>query len=277
MRFLNSARRQYDARGYRVLRRLFPAAEIASTADLTRHLILPYVGKLRRQDGQFAPNDLFEASTVLRNSVLHAHASLPPELAELQSRLCALVTAPELGERLRDLDGERHHYIVHQTLLFFAAQTTELHLDSWSLDTAPLGGSHTIWVPLQDLDYRSGVPSVIPWPRRKAVPEKELGLPEEGERDERYNRYHVALRGHLLSNSPEAVTPLLRMGDAVVWSSLTPHFTLPAQTYPVERLSLQVLIRPAKARWGDFLSQPFDKTSLQLRRVNDHFSIRVLT
>ena len=67
------------------------------------------------------------------------------------------------------------------------------------------------------------------------------------------------------------------MVDLIVWSSLTPHFTLPAQPFPAERLSLQVLIRPAANRWGDFLSQPYDQTSVQLERVTEHFSIRLVT
>jgi hypothetical protein len=125
---------------------------------------------------------------------------------------------------LRLLDGV-NHYIIHQALLFFAAQTTDLHLDSWSVDTTPRGHTHTVWVPLQDLDHRSGVPSVIPWPRGKVVPEVELGLREAGTRDERYARYHQALHDRLKATSPEAVLPLLRVGDFIVLASLTPHFT----------------------------------------------------
>jgi hypothetical protein len=174
------------------------------------------------------------------------------------------------------LDGSAH-YIVHQSILFFAAQTTDLHLDSWSVDTAPRGRSHTVWIPLQNLDHRSGVPSLIPWPRGKVVTEAELGLQEIGTRDDRYDRYHRALRAKLLGGSPEAVMPLMRIGDFIVWSSLTPHFTLPSHPFPAERLSLQVLIRPAANRWGDFLSQPYDRTSVQTEQVNKRFSVRIVT
>ena len=107
--------------------------------------------------------------------------------------------------------------------------------------------------------------------------QSELRLRQIGSRDERYDEYHRALRKMMLDRSPEAVTPLLRMGDVIVWSSLTPHFTLPSQPFPIERLSLQVLIRPAGNRWGDFLSQPYDQTSVQLERVTKHFSIRLVT
>jgi len=271
-----SARRHYRRRGYQVFRGVFPVSEIETIAQLIREQIPSCSGELRRQDGRFAANDFYPGTRLVRNSLLHPHVSLPAPLDELRDRLCRLVTSPSLGHRLRELDGVSH-YIVHQTLLFLATQTTELHLDSWSVDTAPLGHSHTVWMPLQDLDHRSGVPSVIPWPRGRAVTEQELGLQTVGSRDERYERYHTALRAKLLSGSPEAITPLLRRGDLVVWASLTPHFTLPAHASPVERLSLQVLIRPAKNRWGDFLTQPFDKTSVQLKPINEHFSVRILT
>jgi len=268
--------RHYQRRGYQVFRKALPSTQISTIADMARRLIPPYTGALRRQDGNFAANEFFPGTQLVKNSLLHSHLPLPDGLEPLSSALHALVTSPALDEGLKLLDGA-DHYIIHQTLLFFAAQTTDLHLDSWSVDTAPLGRSHTVWIPLQDLDHRSGIPSLIPWARGQAATERELGLPEVGTRDERYDRYHRALRAKLLSRSPEAVTPLLCMGDFVIWSSLTPHFTLPAQPYPAERLSLQVLIRPARNQWGDFLSQPFDRTSVQLQRVSERFSIRIVT
>jgi hypothetical protein len=274
--FKRPTRRHYEERGYCIFRGAFPVEQIKTISQLAPNLIAFYDGELRRQDGNFAVNDFFPGTRLVRNPLLHAHASLPAGLDALRMALCSLVTSPSLGERLRELDGV-NHYTIHQTLLFFAAQTTEFHLDSWSLDTAPRGRAHTVWIPLQDMDHRSGLPSVLPWPCGQVVTEADLGLQEAGGREERYDRYHRALRCKLLRNSPEAVVPLLRMGDFVVWSSLTPHFTLPAQSFPAERLSLQILIRPADNRWGDFLSQPYDRTSVQLQKVTEHFSIRVMT
>jgi hypothetical protein len=275
-RILAPESQRYRRRGYQVFREVFPSGQIGVIADMTRQLVPPYAGKLRRQDGNLATNEFFPGTQLVKNSLLHPHLPLPDDLEPLSSALRALVTSPALAERLRLLDGV-NHYIIHQTLLFFVAQTTDLHLDSWSVDTAPRGHTHTVWIPLQDLDHRSGVPSVIPWPRGKVVTEAELGLPEVGGRDDRYVRYHQALRDRLQAKSPEAVVPLLRMGDFIVWSSLTPHFTLPAQSFPAERLSLQVLIRPADKRWGDFLGQPYDRTSVELQRVTDRFSVRIVT
>ncbi|MBV8406472.1 MAG: phytanoyl-CoA dioxygenase family protein [Alphaproteobacteria bacterium] len=266
-------REHYRRRGYQVFRQVFSREHVATVAEHARE-VSRYTGELRRQNGQFEVNDFFPGTRLVRNSILHPHLSLPEPLTALAKGLFDLVTAEQLAARLHQLDGRNNHYVVHQSLLFFSVQTTELHLDSWSVDTQPLGRSHTAWIPLQDLDHRSGVPSVVPWPRDRALSERDLGLDARGSRDERYERYHQALRRHILEESPEAATPLLRMGDLVVWSSLTPHFTLPAQAFPAARLSLQVLLRPIDLRWGDFLEQPFDRTSVALRQVNRHFSVR---
>lgn len=48
------------------------------------------------------------------------------------------------------------------------------------------------------------------------------------------------------------------------------------RTAPAGRLSLQVLIRPTGPCWGDLLSQPYDRHSLELERVSPDFSIRVM-
>lgn len=176
----------------------------------------------------------------------------------LESALTAVVTSPQLVEALHKLDGAEH-YNIHQTPLFFAAQTTELHLDSWGLDTAPHGFAHTLWIPLQDMTPDLGLPGVIPWPRGKVVTEADLGLPASGSTAERYEPYHRALSAKLLADSPDVRTALVRRGDAIVWTSLTPHLTLPARAYPCERLSLQVLLRPMDTRWGNFTVQPPDQ------------------
>lgn len=269
-----SERRHYEQRGYQVFRAAFPSGEIAAIADLARTLVPPYGGEIRRQDGSFAVNEFFSGTDVLKNSLLQAHLSLPPGLEPLSAKLRALVTSPALADRLQRLDGAAH-YTVDQTILFFAAQTTEIHIDSWSVDTAPRGHLHTVWIPLQDLNIRSGIPSVIPWPNRKVATESELGIEQPRAcRSERYAAYHRALVERLCAASPEAVTPLLRKGDFIVWSSLTPHFTLPSFPFPIERLSLQVLVRPSHLPWGTFIDQPSRQAPERLERINERFSIR---
>lgn len=228
-------------------------------------------GECLRQSGRAEVNDFFPGTTLIRNPPLNLHLALSKELHPLSQALQQLVTSPTLAGRLRELDGASHYHI-NQTLLFFAAQTTGFHLDSWGIDTVPHGGAHTLWIPLQDLDFRSGVPAVIPWPIGKLVTEADLGLKAEGPNNERYDRYHAALAVKVLNDSPNVATALVRRGDLIVWSSLTPHFTLPSLPFPVERLSVQVLLRPAHQNWGNFTVQPTSYPPTHVVRATEHFS-----
>jgi hypothetical protein len=117
-----------------------------------------------------------------------------------------------------------------------------------------------------------GLPAVIPWPRGKVVTEADLGLPASGSNTERYERYPRAQSAKLLAHSPETRTALVRRGDLIVWTSLTPHLTLPSRDHACERLSLQVLLRPAHTRWGNFLVQPSDHPPNRHIWKTDHFS-----
>ena len=272
MRFWeNRARRHYRRRGYQVFRGALPINLVDELARSVREQALPHKGPLLRQDGRITPHDFFPGTSLVRNPLANAHLPLCKEMQALEAALTAVVTSPVLADRLRMLDGAEH-YNIHQTLLFFAAQSTELHVDSWALDTAPHGYAHTVWVPLQDLGPRSGLPSVIPWPVGRVVTEADLGLPGTGSAAERYERYHQALSAKLMADSPEMVTAAVRRGDCIVWSSLTPHLTLPAFAFPVERLSLQILLRPINARWGSFVEQPQDHPTNRHLRVTERFS-----
>jgi hypothetical protein len=270
----NSVRRQYQQRGFHVFRDVFPVDQVAGFAELACGMMPAYEGEHMRQSGRPEVNDFHPGTRLIRNPPFNLHLPLSSDLRPLSLALQALITAPALAARLRALDGAAHYHI-NQTLVFFAAQTTGLHIDSWALDTVPPGGAHTLWIPLQDMEFRSGMPAVIPWPVGKLVSEAELGLPADGSNDERYERYHQALSARLLERRPEIVTALVRRGDLMVWSSLTPHFTLPSQPFPTERLSLQVLLRPAHAIWGNFTVQPTDYPNTRLIAATDQFSFFV--
>ena len=244
----------YGQRGYQVFRNVFDPAEVEALAGLVRSAA-DYEGKLLRKDGSVSTHDFFEGTRIVRNPLANYHLPLCNDVAALSASLRNLLTAPELADHLRRLDGAES-YIIHQSLVFFAAQTTELHIDSWGVDTSPRGCAHTLWVPLQDMHYRAGVPAVVPWPLGEVVTEADLGLTADGTVAERYEHYHQAFARRILEGRPELVTAFLNRGDLVVWSSLTPHLTLPSMPFPIERLSLQVLLKPTALRRGTFLEQP---------------------
>ena len=277
----------YDESGYQLFRGAWPRNDIGALGDMAYDLLTPYRGKVLRQNGklefnEFLPQDGFQHwgtdhgryTVLIANPILNGHISLPEGLEPLSQALRALVTSPALFDRLNGLDGAEH-YTVHQTILFIASATTSMHLDSWSVDTVPHGFSHTVWIPLQDMTHESGMPCVVPWPRTELVTEAELGLAADLPFGERYDRYQAALAKKLMDSTPDIVTAFMRKGDFMVWSSLTPHCSLPSRPRYARRVSLQLLIRPSHLRWGNFAVQPPDLTPDNAEKVSDRFSFIV--
>ena len=269
--------RHYRRRGYQVFRKAFPSNQISAIADMARRLIPAYTGKLRRQDGNFAANEFFPGTQLVRNSPLHPNLPLPGDLEPLSSALHALVTSPALAERLALLDGAEPLYHPSDAPVFRRPDNRSSSRQLVGRYGAPRPCAH-------DLDTAPGPRPSIGRAERHSVAERQ-GRHRGRTRPARSRHARRTLcplpsgasRPGCRASSPEAVLPLLRMGDFIVWASLTPHFTLPAQSFPAERLSLQVLIRPADNRWGDFLDQPYDRTSVELQRVTDRFSVRIVT
>jgi hypothetical protein len=263
---------QYKNHGYCLLRSALPVDAVTALSDMVYGLITPYRGEIRRQDGKFAINEFYPGTTLVKNSILNAHLSLPDDLMPLSLALRRLITSAEIYERLHEIDGAEH-YTVHQTIIFIASQSTIPHLDSWSMDTAPHGFAHTVWIPLEDMDYLSGLPAVVPWPVGKFMTEAELGLPDgDFSFRERHDRYCDALSERLQSTSADLHTLFMRKGDFAAWSSLTPHLSLPSSPSPRKRLSVQVLIRPTHHRWGNYVNQPAEWTPDRAEEVSDRFS-----
>jgi hypothetical protein len=282
---LCAMKRQYDESGYCLFRGAMPPDEISALHDTAYDLVTPYRGKILRQNGklefnEFLPEESYRHwgtdqggyTVLVAYPLLNGHISLPEGLEPLSAALRALVTSSALYDRLAELDGAEH-YTIHQTILFVAAPTTAIHIDSWTLDTAPHGFAHTVWIPLQDMSHEAGVPCVIPWPRNKIVTEEELGLAASDlPFGERYDRYQQALSRKLLGSGPDVATSFMRKGDCMVWSSLTPHCTLPSRPRYIKRLSLQVLLRPTHLPWGNFVIQPPQWEPDRVEQVSDRFS-----
>jgi hypothetical protein len=279
----------YEESGYHLFRQAFPRDQVIELSDMAYELLTPYRGRIRRQNGklefnEYLPEESFRHwgtdhgryTVLIANPLLNAHLGLPEGLEPIAERLRALITSQALYERLHGLDGAEH-YTVHQTILFIAAATTALHIDSWSMDTAPRGGAHTVWIPLEDMNHESGAPCVIPWPRGKLLTEEDLGLGASAERPfaERYDRYQKALAQRMLETSPDIVTAFMRRGDFMVWSSLTPHCSLPSRPRYLKRLSIQLLVRPSHTRWGNFAIQPAEATPDRVEKVTDRFSFNL--
>jgi hypothetical protein len=237
----------YEDNGYYVARTVLPRSLVRTVGIYAENTIRAYEGKLlRHKTGLLEVNEFVPSTNIVCNSPFNPHLTLPEELSELRTALCDLITADSIGQTLHKLDGVAH-YVIAQTILFITAQNTDWHIDGWAvdMDARPHDG-HTLWIPLEDMAHTSGIPAVAAWPRKHLVSEESLGIDPTLSVRERYDRYHDTFNKRLLAKSPQVVSAVLRAGDFMVWAPLTPHCSLPPLDPQKTRLSLQVLVRPAK-------------------------------
>jgi hypothetical protein len=260
--------KQYEREGYRIFTNGLNAAAVQWTIAAIRNEVLTHKGPLlRHPTGKSEPHDFVEIDgspgrRYIRNPLLSPHqatASLPETSAALLDLLCSA----ELGRCLRELDGASE-YTIHQVILFFVGPCMDTHVDGWFFDTVPHGGAHTVWIPLEEINIRNGPTCIFPWPRRQFLNGKALGLKDLFTADKSdlsgYHQYQRAIVDRARSQRSGMVLPQMKPGDFAVWSSLTPHGTLPAAAEGTSRLSMQVLIRPTDMRWGTLRDIEFDKT-----------------
>lgn len=143
-----------------------------------------------------------------------------PHLLGLAPRLSGairrLVFSPAIARSLEACTGIQR-WVNWQTMLFDRSVGTELHLDTWFLDTEPRGHLLGLWIALEDITAESG-PFVI-YPRSQSLPvaiEMRGGLAQLSDRT-------AQLREALQRSSLEPKPLLLRKGDLVIWNSLVAH------------------------------------------------------
>jgi phytanoyl-CoA hydroxylase len=142
-----------------------------------------------------------------------------PHLLGLAPRLSGairrLVFSPAIAKSLEACTGIQR-WVNWQSMLFDRSVGTELHLDTWFLDTEPRGHLLGLWFALEDITAESG-PFVI-YPRSQSLPvaTEMQGLVQLSERTSQ-------LREALQRSAIEPKALLLRKGDLVLWNSLVAH------------------------------------------------------
>jgi hypothetical protein len=65
--------------------------------------------------------------------------------------------------------------------------------------------------------------------------------------------YQNALYKKLLAPGATMTAPILGKGDVIIWSTLTPHGSLPSWPPDQSRLSLQGIYYPVDLPWGAYI------------------------
>jgi ectoine hydroxylase-related dioxygenase (phytanoyl-CoA dioxygenase family) len=242
----------YHVQGYAVFRGLVPHAAIATLHDALQRDVYPSTQSfLRHPSIRREPNENYESPDgvrVIKNALLNAH--LQSGVGNVADALLKLICRRELADQLRAIDGDDQH-IIWQTILFFVSPRTNLHVDGWGSDTVPSGGQYTVWIPLEAITFDNGPVGVFAWPPGKGLTADEAGL-TTGVADvgQAYSTYQDAVRRAVRERRLDCVVPLLDVGDVLIFSSATPHVSIPPSLNGLTRMALQVLVMPASTRCG---------------------------
>ena len=250
----------FDQNGFYVFRNVLPKNAIDAIHRCLENEIYPSPAfflrhpSITRQPHTYATT--LDGTKFVANALYNPH--LEAETANLGKAIVRLACCAEAADCLAAIDEQQVH-TMHQAIVFFVSPGTEPHIDGWALDTVPAGGFLTMWIPLEPVTLHNGAVGVFPWPRGKFLSPEMLGI-EVSEADSRasYVRYHDALNRYLRDNGIACVVPMLDPGDFIVFSSITPHATMPRLHEHFRRMALQILIRPSLSRWGGILMSRLD-------------------
>jgi ectoine hydroxylase-related dioxygenase (phytanoyl-CoA dioxygenase family) len=134
---------------------------------------------------------------------------------KLSNAIRRLVFNPSIAEALHASTGIQR-WVNWQTMLFDRSVGTEVHLDTWFLDTNPRGHLIGIWIALEDITPESGPFLIYPRSHNLPVATEMACLGQLNDRT-------VQLRTALLEASIDPKPLLLRKGDVVLWNSLLAH------------------------------------------------------
>ena len=192
-------KRQFDEQGWFILRDAFTQAEL----DLVEHAIDP----LEREHEQ----ELREAEG--RNAISSADAiTFTGHIVKKSAVLRKFAAHPAIAEVCHDLIGDDVRLYWDQSVYKKSGKPQEFpwHQDNGYTFVEPQQYL-TFWIPLVDVDVENGCPWIAPGMHK-------LGTLEH---------WITPIGLKCLDDVPEAVPAPAKRGDAIVFSSLSPHRTGP--------------------------------------------------
>lgn len=248
----------YDEQGYRVFRQLLPLEAVNAVRERVFEDLYPSEGTFLRHPSVTRETNIWrerlDGTQFVANSLLNPH--LQPETTAIGRAVLDLVCSTAIADQLAAIDGDSRHTLL-QIIMFFYSPITELHIDGWGTDTLPEGGQFTLWIPLEPITPHNGPVGVFPWPRREPVSLEQAGVSRDAEdKMVPYHAYQEAIGRMVRERRIDCVAPLLDPGDMLIFSSLTPHVSLPPKHDRISRMALQVLARPtSRPVLSDMLSR----------------------
>jgi len=207
----------FEREGYLVLRGVVPPAvcEAAREAFLREALPARFSYFKRHASGRYERHVYTEYGH-MKYPIMNLQDIAGRRFGQFRQRGLELLTHPSIQQAIRALFGEAGR-LVH-TMYFDGNQTTWAHRDGDYLDSCEAGRMVGVWVAAEDIHPEAGRFYVVPRSQHMAL---------AGTDDPNGAAYKARLDAFVQSDSGAVLAPQMRQGDAILWSALTVHGSLP--------------------------------------------------
>ena len=272
----------YRRDGFVIIRNAFVPQRIDELARLEEEVVAPFDGPLPRHDGLTVAHGYYQAPQLSafgrsRCGLMNLHQIRNHRLQQFVEAFSELLTSPEIFSALNALYAE-DRFTLHQTITFLVSPLTVTHIERMTVDTQPLGGCCTVWLPIDPIDAMNGPVYVVPRGQRDYHSDEELGIADAVTRSEspaKAKAFHrEALLRKLKSERFVMVVPQLERGDLLIYAASTPHGSFPSTDPRLRRRSVQAIYRVTRfTAWGGY---PFHDQPHSVAReedvISDHFN-----
>tara|TARA_A100001011_G_C14300905_1_gene840731 strand:- start:18 stop:908 length:891 start_codon:yes stop_codon:yes gene_type:complete len=117
-----------------------------------------------------------------------------------------------ISNALREFNGEKDH-IHYQSMFFDKSTGTQLHQDTWYLDTQPRGNLVGVWIALEDININSGPFIVYTNTDKKIINPSKYDF-KDLENDKRFKKDY---------SDSKKFQFLAQKGDLLIWDSFSIH------------------------------------------------------
>lgn len=211
-------REWFEREGYVVVRNaVSPSLCEAGVAAFRREVLPDHLSFFERHaSGRYERHVLTETG-FMKYPIMNLQDLSEKKYSAFRNAGLDVLTQPRIQQAVQTLCDEPGR-VVH-TMYFDGNQTTWAHRDGHYIDSGQSGSMIGIWVAAEDIHPEAGRFFVLPRSHRMKVP-GESGDPNSDE--------YKARMAEFVRNGPlDCLSPVLRQGDMLMWTSMVIHGSLP--------------------------------------------------
>lgn len=244
--------------GYAVVRGLVPAATLDAAIAAFEAEVKPSDRAFMRHASGRMETHVFTPAGHMLYPIMNPHDLPPDQFGGFVRHGLEVAANERVGALFEEIFGEPGK-LTH-TMFFDGNQVTWAHHDSYYVDSTEIGKMIGLWIAAEDIHPGAGRFYVCP--RSHRVRPLVMGRDFDDPNGDAYKRLVLAtMRAERL----EVYAPALRKGDALLFTSLTIHGSLPTTHPERSRRSFTGHYVPRSHAFWSFHRKVYD---LPVRRVN---------